>query len=36
MTDLRFVYAEGLNMGADAERAAIESAYREIDEALAM
>jgi FMN-dependent NADH-azoreductase len=35
MTDLRFVYAEGLAMGAEAERAAIESAYREIDEAVA-
>jgi FMN-dependent NADH-azoreductase len=35
MTDVRFVYAEGLAMGPDAERAAIESAHREIDEALA-
>ena len=35
MTDVRFVYAEGLAMGAEAERAAIESAYREIEEAVA-
>ena len=35
MTDVRFVYAEGLAMGPDAERAAIESAYREIEEAVA-
>jgi FMN-dependent NADH-azoreductase len=35
MTDIRFVYAEGLSMGPDAERAAIESAHREIEEALA-
>jgi FMN-dependent NADH-azoreductase len=35
MTDLRFVFAEGLAMGPDAERAAIESAYREIEEAVA-
>ena len=35
MTDVRFVYAEGLAMGADAERNAIESAYGEIEEALA-
>jgi len=35
MTDVRFVYAEGLAMGAEAERAAIETAWREIDEAVA-
>jgi len=35
MTDVRFVYAEGLAMGADAERAALESAYGEIEEAVA-
>jgi FMN-dependent NADH-azoreductase len=36
MTDVCFVYAEGLAMGAAAERAAIESAWREIDEAVAV
>ncbi len=35
MTDLHFVYAEGLAMGADAEQAALASAYEQIDEALA-
>ena len=35
MTDLHFVYAEGLAMGADAEQAAVASAYEQIDEALA-
>ena len=35
MTDIRFVYAEGLAMGPEAERAAIETAYREIEEAVA-
>ncbi|HXD04604.1 MAG TPA: FMN-dependent NADH-azoreductase [Burkholderiaceae bacterium] len=31
MTDVQFIYAEGLAMGPDAERAAIESARAEID-----
>jgi FMN-dependent NADH-azoreductase len=31
LTDVAFVYAEGLNMGADAERVAIESAQEEIE-----
>jgi len=31
MTDVRFVYAEGLNMGPDAERAALDSAHAQID-----
>ena len=35
MTDVRFVYAEGLAMGPDAERDALASAYEEIDEAVA-
>jgi len=35
MTDVRYVYAEGLAMGPESERAAIESAYREIEEAVA-
>jgi FMN-dependent NADH-azoreductase len=35
MTDVRFVYAEGLAMGADAERDAIAAAYAEIEEAVA-
>ena len=35
MTDVRFVYAEGLAMGADAERDALESAYGEIEDAVA-
>ena len=34
LTDVAFVYAEGLNMGADAERMAIDSAHREIEELL--
>lgn len=34
MTDLHFVYAEGLAMGAEAERSAIASAYEQIDEAV--
>jgi FMN-dependent NADH-azoreductase len=32
MTDVRFVYAEGLALGADAERAALASARSQIDE----
>lgn len=32
MTDVRFVYAEGLAMGADAEQNALASAYSQIDE----
>ena len=35
MTDVHFVYAEGLAMGADAEREALASAYAEIDDAVA-
>ena len=35
MTDVRFVYAEGLAMGADAEREALASAYAEIEDAVA-
>ena len=35
MTDVHFVYAEGLAMGPDAERTAIASAYEEIEEAVA-
>jgi FMN-dependent NADH-azoreductase len=35
MTDVRFVYAEGLAMGPESEREAIEAAYQEIDEAVA-
>lgn len=35
MTDLHFVYAEGLALGAESEQRAIEAAYAEIDEAVA-
>jgi FMN-dependent NADH-azoreductase len=35
MSDLRFVYAEGLSMGPDAEREAIAAAYEEIELAVA-
>jgi FMN-dependent NADH-azoreductase len=35
MTDVHFVYAEGLAMGADAEREAMTTAYAEIDDAVA-
>jgi len=35
MTDVHYVYAEGLSMGPDAERDAIASAYEEIEEAIA-
>jgi FMN-dependent NADH-azoreductase len=35
LTEVRFVYAEGLAMGADAERHAILSAHEQIEEALA-
>lgn len=35
MTDVRFVYAEGLAMGPEAERAALQAAYDEIEEAVA-
>lgn len=35
MTDVRFVYAEGLALGPDAERDALAAAYDEIDEAVA-
>ncbi|HRI17116.1 MAG TPA: NAD(P)H-dependent oxidoreductase, partial [Burkholderiaceae bacterium] len=35
MTDVEFVYAEGLALGADAERAAIADAERQIEAALA-
>lgn len=34
MTDVQFVYAEGLAMGADAEQKALASAQAEIDEAV--
>ena len=34
LTDVAFVYAEGLNFGADAEQMAINSAYQQIEEAL--
>ena len=34
LTDAVFVYAEGLNLGADAEQMAINSAYQEIEEIL--
>jgi FMN-dependent NADH-azoreductase len=35
MTDVQFVYAEGLAMGPDAERSGIASAHEQIEEALA-
>lgn len=35
MTDLRFVYAEGLNMGEDAQQRGIASALEQIDEVVA-
>ena len=35
MTDIHFVYAEGLSMGADAERDALATAYAEIEDAVA-
>jgi FMN-dependent NADH-azoreductase len=35
MTDVRFVYAEGLNMGEEAERQGIASAFEQIEEAVA-
>ena len=35
MTDVHFVYAEGLSMGADAERSALSDAYEQIEEAVA-
>ena len=35
MTELQFVYAEGLALGADAERSAIASAQAQIEEAFA-
>lgn len=35
MTDVRFVYAEGLNMGEEAERKGIASAWEQIEEAVA-
>jgi FMN-dependent NADH-azoreductase len=35
LTDVHFVYAEGLSMGAEAERDAIASAHRQIDDAVA-
>jgi FMN-dependent NADH-azoreductase len=36
MTDVHFVYAEGLAMGPDAEQKAIASAYEQIEEAMAV
>jgi FMN-dependent NADH-azoreductase len=35
MTDVQFFYAEGLAMGADAEREGLNTAEQEIDSALA-
>jgi len=35
MTDVRFVYAEGLNMGAEAQQKGIASALEQIDEVVA-
>ena len=35
LTDVEFVYAEGLALGADAERTAMASAYEEIEDAVA-
>ena len=35
MDDIRFVYAEGLAMGAESEQSAIASAHEQIEEALA-
>ena len=32
MSDIQFIYAEGLAMGPDAERQALESAQAQIDE----
>jgi FMN-dependent NADH-azoreductase len=34
LTEVAFVYAEGLNLGADAEQMAINSAHQQIDDAL--
>jgi len=34
LTDVAFVYAEGLNLGAEAEEAGINSAYQQIEEAV--
>jgi len=34
LTDVAFVYAEGLNLGPDAEQMAINSAYQQIEEAV--
>ena len=34
LTDIAFVYAEGLAMGPDAERTAFDSAYRQIEDAV--
>ncbi|MEO8536640.1 MAG: NAD(P)H-dependent oxidoreductase [Betaproteobacteria bacterium] len=35
LTDVQFVYAEGLALGAESERAALTAAYEAIDEAVA-
>jgi FMN-dependent NADH-azoreductase len=35
LTDVRFVYAEGLSMGPDAEQKALTTAYEQIEEAVA-
>ena len=35
MTDVHYVYAEGLSMGAEAEREALATAYAEIEDAVA-
>ena len=35
LTDVHFVYAEGLSLGATAEQTAIASAYEQIEEAVA-
>ncbi len=34
LTDVTFVYAEGLNLGADTEQMAINSGYQQIEEAV--
>lgn len=36
ITDVKFIYAEGLAMGAEAERAAFEAAEKEIDDMIAV
>ncbi|MGV3741541.1 MAG: FMN-dependent NADH-azoreductase [Burkholderiaceae bacterium] len=36
MTDVRFIYAEGLDLGAESERAGLQSAKGQIEEAIAL